>query len=60
MKAKKNVPDRGLTGLRALSEENLLKRKIVVSLEKEPRKTDDEIEILPMAVFLELLWADEL
>ncbi len=60
VKAKKFVPDRDLTGLRALGEENLLKRRIVVTLEKEFRKTEDNIEIFPVAEFLEHLWAGRL
>ncbi len=35
-----------------------LKRRIVVSLEERPRKTEDGIEILPYSVFTENLWSD--
>ena len=34
-------------GLRALLEEHRLKKALIVSLESEPRKTEDAIEILP-------------
>ena len=34
-----------------------LKRRIVVSLEERPRKTEDGIEILPYSVFTEALWS---
>ena len=45
-----------LKGLRALSEENVLRRKIVVSRMEKPRTTDDNIEILPWRTFCRDLW----
>jgi len=47
-------------GLRALLEEHTVKRSIIVSLEKQPRKLDSSIEVLPWQVFLEELWSGEL
>lgn len=44
-----------LKGLKAISEEQTWKRKIVVSRDQVPRKVGD-VEILPVQVFLEMLW----
>ena len=46
--------------LRALLEEHTVKRSVIVSLEKQPRKLDSSIEVLPWQVFLEELWSGEL
>ncbi len=56
VKAKPRVVRRDLSGLRALSEELSLERKIVVSAEPR-RRIDEGIEILPVRQFLEELWA---
>jgi predicted AAA+ superfamily ATPase len=56
-KAKAPVGQRDLRGIRALAEEGLLQRYIVVSLESQPRTTEDGIEILPWQRFVEQLWA---
>ncbi|UCF05884.1 MAG: ATP-binding protein [bacterium] len=45
-----------LKGLKALSEEETPRRKIVVSRVERPRKTDDGIEILPWWDFCKKLW----
>jgi predicted AAA+ superfamily ATPase len=55
-----NIGPSDLKGLRALKEERRLKRAIVVSHEMNPRKTEDGIEILPIANFLDELWAGEI
>lgn len=47
-------------GLRALLEEHTVKEAVIVSLEKQPRKPDPYIEVLPWKVFLEALWSGEL
>jgi predicted AAA+ superfamily ATPase len=47
-------------GLRALLEEHTVKQAVIVSLEKQPRKPDSYIEVLPWKVFLEALWSGEL
>jgi predicted AAA+ superfamily ATPase len=54
------VHDGDLTGLRALAEEHRLRRALVVSLEREPRRVTPNIDILPWKVFLEELWAGRL
>jgi len=55
VKAKRNVSARDLRGLRALREEGLIRRYIVVSMETAPRVVDG-IEILPWTEFLDQLW----
>ncbi|MBH0178560.1 MAG: ATP-binding protein [Nitrospira sp.] len=55
VKAKTNVSDRDLRGLRALQEEGLLKHYLVVSLEAVPRRVGG-IQILPWQEFLARLW----
>jgi predicted AAA+ superfamily ATPase len=46
-------------GLKALIEEHRVKRAIIVSLEKQPRKIKSNIDVLPWQVFLETLWSGE-
>ena len=55
VKASRTVSDKHLKGLRALREENLVKRYIVVCREERPR-IHDGIEILPWRYFLDQLW----
>ena len=57
-KAKKNVSARDLKGLRALREENLFSRYLLVSMEPAPRVVDG-ISILPWSDFLDRLWGGE-
>ena len=59
VKAKRTVGARDLRGIRALREEGLFERYIVVSMEAMPREVDG-IRILPWSVFLDELWAGEL
>ena len=60
IKATGLVQDRHIKGLRALKEEGLIKKYIVVSLDKEERKTSDGILILPWRVFLNRLWKNQI
>lgn len=60
VKSAPRIADHHLRGLRALKEEFDPKRSILVSLERESRTTDDGIEIMPYAAFLDTLWRDEL
>jgi len=48
-----------LKGLRRFKEEYSTKRSILVSLDTTPRKTEDQIEILPWREFLKQLWEGE-
>ncbi len=56
VKARIMTSQRDYKGLLALAEEVPLKRKIVVCQERERRRTDHGIEILPIADFFEELW----
>ena len=49
-----------LKGLRAFKEEFRVRRAILVSLDPRPRRTDDQIEILPWRIFLKQLWGGEI
>lgn len=50
-----------LRGLRALREDHpKVKRRILVSLEKQSRRTEDGIEIMSYKEFVKLLWSNEL
>jgi len=46
--------------MRALLDEHKVRRTIVVSREKRPRKTEDGIEILPWRSFCEIPWSGPL
>lgn len=52
--------DKHLKGLRILKEEGLIKKYIVVSLDREKRITKDKIHILPWETFLKKLWKGEI
>lgn len=56
VKSTDTVTDKHLKGLKALREEEIFKRYIVVCREEFPRKVDG-IEILPWKYFFESLWA---
>lgn len=57
VKGSAHVAESELKGLRSLAEELPLKRKIVVCREKNPRMTEDKIEIMPVEMFLQELWS---
>ncbi len=59
-KAGTRVHDGDLGGLRTLAEEHRCKHRIVVCAEREPRRLQDGIEILPWKEFLDRLWAGDL
>jgi hypothetical protein len=46
--------------MRALKEEKITRRHLVVSQNARPRLTEDGIEILPWADFLNQLWDGDL
>jgi predicted AAA+ superfamily ATPase len=60
VKASQRVHSTHTRGLRALLEEHTVKRAVIVSLEKQPRKLGSSIEVLPWQVFLNTLWSGEL
>ena len=62
-KAARRVHDKHLRGLRALAEEGLVERSILVCREERPRLEPGSahgIEIWPLRFFLAALWRDEL
>ena len=56
VKATALVQDKHLKGLRALKEEGLIERYVIVSLDPEKRMTADGIQIYPWKLFLNKLW----
>lgn len=60
VKGKDRVSPRDYKGLIALAEEVPLKRRVVVCSESRRRRTDEGIEVLPIAEFLSELWRDSL
>lgn len=60
VKSKARVSPRDYKGLRALSEEVPLKRKIVICGEKLLRRDDDGTEIMPPTLFLTDLWSGKI
>jgi len=58
IKATRNVTNDHLKGLRALAEEQHLRRYLCVAMVERPR-TVDGITILPWRQFFDALWADE-
>lgn len=60
IKATSLVSDKHLKGLKALQEEQIHKRYIVVSTDSNWRKTEGGIEIFPWRHFLEKLWKGEI
>lgn len=59
-KSSKKVTDNSLKNLRKISQDNpQIKRRILVSLDTQPQKTNDGIELLPLKHFLKMLWGGE-
>ena len=54
------IQDKHLKNLRKLKEEQLIKKYIVVSLDKEKRTTQDKIQIMPWEFFLKKLWQGQI
>jgi len=50
---------RWLKGLRALKQEYVPRRMVIVSQIQKPRRTDDGIELLPWREFCKALWSGE-
>jgi predicted AAA+ superfamily ATPase len=60
-KASRSVTADHLRGLRELAREHArIKKRFVVSLDPQPRVTEDGIEVLPHAVFTQRLWQGDL
>jgi predicted AAA+ superfamily ATPase len=60
VKATARVHADHLKGLRELAADQRVRRRVVVSLDERPRRTEDGIDILPARTFAERLWADDL
>jgi uncharacterized protein len=60
IKAASLISDKHLRGLRALKEEKLQKRYLVISMDQTRRTTSDGIEIYPWREFLDDLWHGKL
>jgi predicted AAA+ superfamily ATPase len=60
VKGKSLVSNRDLKGLQALSEDLTLRRKILVCSEREPRRLEGGIDVLPIEAFLRKLWGGEI
>jgi predicted AAA+ superfamily ATPase len=60
IKSSDTPSEKHLRGLRALKEEGIFKRYILVCHERQKRTTEDGIEILPWQQFTRLLWDGKL
>ena len=60
IKATELAQDKHFRGLRALKEEKLIKKYIIVSLDKTKRVTKDGIIVFPWETFLKKLWKGEI
>ena len=60
VKSKMHISPQDCKGLIALNEEVTLKHKIIVCNEKEARRLENGIQILPVEAFLKMLWNDEI
>ncbi|MCK5082315.1 MAG: ATP-binding protein [Candidatus Omnitrophica bacterium] len=57
VKATEMVTERHLSGLKALSEEMTLRKKIIISMDQSPRRLRN-VDILPVKIFLQRLWSN--
>jgi len=60
IKASRNIHSAHTRSIRALREEHLVAQAIIISLEKEPRRLEPGLQVLPWQDFLKRLWAGEL
>jgi len=61
VKASSRVHADHLKGLGALAEDHpRVGRRIVVSMDRRPRRTDDGIDVMPAKIFAQRLWAGDL
>ncbi len=60
VKASGRIDKSDFKGIKALSDDLTLERKIIISLERESRRTEEGFEILPMQVFFDHLWAGKI
>jgi uncharacterized protein len=60
VKASRSVTEKHLKGLRALKEEGVFQKFLVVSFDAQNRETSDGIRCLHWSRFLEYLWKESL
>ncbi len=60
VKGSEHINDRHLAGLRELTNDYKVKRKIIVSRDSMNRKSSDGIEIVFYQTFLTALWAEDI
>ncbi len=60
IKSSSRVYSSDCKGLNALAETNTIRRRLLVSFEKEPKIIEGNIEGLPWEHFLQMLWAGEI
>ncbi|MBI5211015.1 MAG: DUF4143 domain-containing protein [Elusimicrobia bacterium] len=60
VKGSERVHESSLRPLAALREDGPVRKRVVVSLEKEPRTLAPGVEVLPWRMFVERLWAGDL
>jgi len=60
VKATSRVSPRDLKGLKALTEDLRLSKRIVVCTEPRTRTLDDGVVVMPVERFMQQLWADEI
>jgi len=60
VKGKSQIGQKDLAGLRAIMEEKLLERYIVVSINESEKTTEDGIELMPWQRFVTALWQGDL
>ena len=56
IKGSNRVHEGDLRSLKAMQEDGVVKKCVVVCLEKEPRLVEKKIEILPWKIFVQRLW----
>ena len=59
-KATRRVHSDHLKGLREVAVDHRVQRRAVVSLDERPRRTDEDIDVLPWRTFTAQLWAGDL
>ena len=59
IKGSPRVHEGDLRALKTLKEDGPVKRCVVVCLEKEPRRIESGMEVLPWRMFLDRLWSGE-
>jgi len=59
VKGSQRVNSSHVRSMRALMEEHTVEHAVIVSLDKEPRRIDSGIQVLPWQVFLEKIWSGQ-